>query len=279
MKKWIKPILMIIFSMGMIALLVLAQSAQKETVVSKPEIVIHVKGEHAFLTKDELYSRLKRKGFFVLGQQHKDLNISRIESFIGSMSEVKEVKVFTRLGEKWTIDITVRKPIARIFNKYNESFYLDEEGVVMNISDLHTARVVVVTGYIPDRITSFSVSEIINNDSLKSIRKLDDVYRISNYVCNDPFMQSLIGQIHMKKNGDFVLIPIVGGQKIIFGSAHSDEEVQEKFDKLKIFYNEAIPYEGWNKYDEISLKYGKQIVCKKVDGYIEEEVVEEVIKK
>jgi cell division protein FtsQ len=63
---------------------------------------------------------------------------------------------------------------------------------------------------------------------------------------------------------------LVGGQKIIFGSANSDEEVKDKFEKLKLFYKEAIPFEGWNKYEEISLKYKKQIVCKTVDGYTEE---------
>lgn len=277
-KKWLKRTLWAIFAVGMIILLVMTQSAQKEVVVAKPEIIIHVDGENAFLTEDELYGRLKRKGFFSPGQAHEKLNVSAIEKYIREMSEVKDVKVFTRLGENWTIDIVVRKPIARIFNKYGESFYLDEDGFVMRTSDLHTARVVVVTGYIPDKLNSISVPEIINNDSLKSIRKLDDVYRISNYVCKDPFLRSLVGQIHLKKNGDFVLIPLVGGQKIIFGSANSDEEVKEKFDKLMIFYNEAIPYEGWNKYDEISLKYDKQIVGKKVDGYVEEEEVKKEVK-
>jgi len=73
----------------------------------------------------------------------------------------------------------------------------------------------------------------------------------------------LIGQIHLKHNGDFFLIPQVGGQKIVFGTAFSDLEGEEKFRKLKVFYKEAIPYEGWNTYEEISLKYNKQIVCKK----------------
>lgn len=277
-KKWLKRTLWALFAVGMIVLLVMTQRAQKEVVVAKPEIIIHVDGENAFLTEDELYGRLKRKGFFSPGQAHEKLNVSAIEKYIREMSEVKDVKVFTRLGENWTIDIVVRKPIARIFNKYGESFYLDEDGFVMRTSDLHTARVVVVTGYIPDKLKSISVPEIINNDSLKSIRKLDDVYRISNYVCKDPFLRSLVGQVHLKKNGDFVLIPLVGGQKIIFGSAHTDEEVKEKFDKLMIFYKEAIPYEGWNKYDEISLKYDKQIVGKKVDGYVEEEEVKKEVK-
>jgi cell division protein FtsQ len=278
MKKWLIRLLWALFALGMIVLLVMTQAAQKKVVVAKPEIIIHVDGENAFLTEDELYSRLKRKGFFSPGQPHEKLNVSAIEKYIREMSEVKDVKVFTRLGENWTIDIIVRKPIARIFNKYGESFYLDEDGFVMRTSDLHTARVVVVTGYIPDKLNSISVPEIINNDSLKSIRKLDDVYRISNYVCKDPFLRSLVGQIHLKKNDDFVLIPLVGGQKIIFGSAHTDEEVKEKFDKLMIFYNEAIPFEGWNKYDEISLKYNRQIVGKKVDGYEESEEKKKEVK-
>jgi cell division protein FtsQ len=270
MKTWVKKGLWLVMGLGMLVLIFIVQREQRATEVEKPNIIIHVKGEHAFLTKDELHTRLKRKGFFYSGQKHEELDVSAIENYIRKMSEVKDVKVFTRIGNEWTIEISVRKPIARIFNKYNESFYLDEDGVIMKVSNLHTARVVVVTGYIPDRLNSINVNEIINNDSLKSIRKLDDVYRISSYVCNDPVMQSLIGQIHLKKNGDFVLIPLVGDQKIIFGSAHSDEEVREKFKKLDIFYKEAIPYEGWNKYDEISLKYENQIVGKKVDGYTEE---------
>lgn len=270
MKKWIKRSLWILFIIAVLVLLSLAQKTQKEMVVDKPEIVIHVSGENAFLTEDELYVRLKRNGFIFNGQAHQELKVSAIENYIRSMTEVKTVKVFTTIGKGWKIEVIVRKPIARIFNTFGETFYLDEDGVVMKSSNLHTARVVVVTGNIKDRITSKNVQEIINNDTLKSIQKLDEVYRISNYVCNDPLMQSLIGQIHLKKNGDFVLIPLVGGQKIIFGSAYTDEEVRDKFNKLKIFYKEAIPFEGWNKYEEISLKYKKQIVCKTVEGYTEE---------
>jgi cell division protein FtsQ len=108
-----------------------------------------------------------------------------------------------------------------------------------------------------------NVTEIINNKSLKSIRKIDDVYRISNYVCNDPILSSLIGQVFVNEQHEFVMIPIVGEQIIEFGTANTDEEVQEKFKKLKIFYEQAIPYEGWNKYSVITIKYNGQIVCKK----------------
>jgi cell division protein FtsQ len=222
-----------------------------------------VNGENVFLTEDELFDRIKRQGFIYTEQKFEELKLAEIEGFITKMTEVKSAKVYADLGGKWNIDVKIRKPIARIYNNFGESFYLDELGFTMAPSYLHVARVVIVTGDIPDRKNSVSVDKIINNDTLKSIRKLDDIYRISKYVCNSPFLNAQIGQIHLDKYGDFVLIPQVGGQKIIFGTARNDEEVADKFKKLVIFYKEGLPFEGWNKYDEINLKYKKQIVCKK----------------
>ena len=263
MKKWLKVSLWVVFAVIIYILMGMVKNAQQGSVVEKPNIIIHVNGENAFLTENELYTRLKRKGFIYNNQIYKNLKVNDLEKYLLSMSEIKSAKVFTKIGSKWTVEVEIRKPIARVFNKFGESFYLDDLGFTMAPSSLYTARVVVVTGDISERISSKSVSEIINNGFLKSNRKLDDLFRISHYVCNDQLLQALIGQIHRKTNGDFVLIPQVGGQKIIFGTAHTDQEVSEKFRKLKVFYKEAIPYEGWNKYDEISLKYDKQIVCKK----------------
>ncbi|MGJ8661759.1 MAG: hypothetical protein ACSHXL_06960, partial [Bacteroidota bacterium] len=136
-------------------------------------------------------------------------------------------------------------------------------GYTMHPSSAHTARVVVVNGFIPDKLNSPSVPELINNDSLKSIHKLDDVYRITNYVCNDPFLRAQVAQIHLDKKGDFVLVPQVGGNTIVFGTAYTDKEVSDKFEKLKVFYKHGLPFEGWNKYSEIILKYENQIIGKK----------------
>jgi cell division protein FtsQ len=228
-----------------------------------PQISIHVDSENAFLTEQELLTRLKMDRLIFDGQTNEQLKIDLIEAKISEMEEVKTVRVYRDIGKKWYIKIELRKPIARIFNIYGDSFYLDEDGFTMNRSDLHTARTLVFSGNIKDDYSRQSVADIINNDSLKSIRKLDDIYRISNYVCNDSLLQKLIGQVYLEKDGDFVLVPLIGDQKIVFGTAYSVEEVKEKFKRLKIFYKEAIPYEGWAKYNEISVKYDGQIVCRK----------------
>jgi cell division protein FtsQ len=264
--KWVKRIFWIIFSVAVLLVLFFAAGAQKSSTLLEPKIFIEYNGESVFLTQKDLLQSLTRKGYIYPGQSLEQMNLPEIEAFIRKMPEVKEVEVYSKLGDAWNIDVKVRKPIARVFNNSGESFYLDEDGFTMAPSNLYTARVLVFTGNIPDRKNSIPVSEFINNDTLKSIRILDDIYRISNYVCRDAFLSAQIGQIHRDKNGDFLLIPQVGAQKIIFGSAKSDEEVTKKFKKLVVFYEEGLPYEGWNTYDEINLKYDKQIVCRKKDN-------------
>jgi len=263
MKPWMK-ISMIGVGIALFILLVgLVFKAQDETVMNPPNIIVPPNGENLFITEEELYQRLLAEGILFPGQTFAQLDVELIEKTITEMGEIKSVKVFTSIGANWAIEVELRKPIARIFNQYNESFYLDSEGHTLSPRNLHTARVVVVNGEIPDRLNSPPVAELINNDSLKSIRKLDDVYRITNYVCNDPFLLAQIAQIHYNKRGEFVLIPQVGDHLIVFGSALTEKEVSEKFEKLKTFYKHGLPYEGWEKYDEINLKYEGQIVCKK----------------
>jgi cell division protein FtsQ len=263
MKRWIKITLWGLFALGIVGLMFTISSIQSKRVLNEPEILVIESGENPFVTDHELLVMLKRKGLFVDGMTREELDLDAVEAFIASISQVKSVKVFSEIGSSWKVQVQLRNPIARIFNSFGESFYLDDDGEIVATTPSHTARVIVVTGAIHDRKNGLPVAGIINNDSLKSILMLDDIYRISDYVCYDPFFRSMIGQLHLEENGDFVLIPLVGDQKIVFGTAETDEEVEEKFSKLRIFYDEGMPYVGWNTYSEINLKYDNQIVNKK----------------
>jgi cell division protein FtsQ len=59
------------------------------------------------------------------------------------------------------------------------------------------------------------------------------------------------------------IIPISGMHTIHFGRA--DEQVEEKFKRLKIFYKEGLKKVGWDQYKTINLKFDKQVVCEKKD--------------
>jgi cell division protein FtsQ len=263
MKGIFKIVGMLVVAIGVIVVLISANNFQSESKLHTPEIFIDVQGEFAFLTESELYQRIKKSDLLPESNRISALQIEKIEKFIKNMSEVLDAKVYVNIGGTWNIDVKIRKPIARVFNTKGESFYLDELGYKIQPSYLYTARVVVVTGAIYDSKDDKSVSEIINNPHLINNYQIDDIYRISHYVCKNPFLLSMIGQIHRQENGDFLLIPRVGNHKIIFGSAYSNSEVRTKFRKLANFYSDGLPYEGWSAYDCINLKFDNQVVCSK----------------
>ncbi|MCE2682971.1 MAG: hypothetical protein LW704_08465 [Cryomorphaceae bacterium] len=76
MRIWIKRIVWVLFFVGVLVLMFRSCDMHEKRVMEKPKIIIHVKGEDAFLTEDELYDRLKRKGYIFEGQTHKTLNIT-----------------------------------------------------------------------------------------------------------------------------------------------------------------------------------------------------------
>lgn len=263
MKGMFKIVGLLALAISVIVILISANNFQSESKIKTPNIVIDVQGEFAFLTEGELFQRIKKQNLLPESNQVNALDIERIEKFVKNMSEVLDVKVYVNIGGAWNIDVKIRKPIARIFNENGESFYLDELGYKIQPSYLYTARVVVVTGAINDLRDDKCVSQIINNPHLINNYQIDDIYRISYYVCKNPFLLAMIGQIHRQKNGDFVLIPRIGDHKIIFGSAYSNSEVRTKFRKLANFYSDGLPYEGWSTYDCINLKFDNQVVCSK----------------
>lgn len=255
----------IAFAVLVIVLLFVARKQQEEMLAAPPTIAISVVDENAFLTEQELVVRLQRDRLIYSGQRMKDVNTTAIEAVIRKMHEVELVDVYKRLGGHWNIRVKVRQPYARIFNREGQSFYVDARGATMDPSPNFTARVLVFSGNIADKSDSLTVADIEQDPKLDARRDLNEIYRIAKFINGDSFLRSQIVQVHRDRWGDYVMIPQVGNHEIMFGSANSDKEVREKFEKLKIFYREGLPFEGWNTYEQINLKYRNQIVCKKRD--------------
>lgn len=262
MKKGLKIALWTLFGIIVLTLLILANNKWNKSIALVPTIEITEEDGMSFLTDAELLLKLKRAKLWDDNLSFDSLKISEIEAFVANLNEVETVEVFTELGNKWTIKIKTRRPIVRILPKNNSGFYMDDNGKFMSVSK-YPAQVLVATGLDNLTINDLSYEELINNDSLITIKTTDDLYRISKYVCNNSFFNAQLTQVHFDEEDGFILIPRIGNHKIIFGMAPSDQDVEEKFEKLKLFYEEIIPYEGWGKYTTIDLRFDKQIVGKK----------------
>lgn len=260
MKPWLKNTIWVLSIITVIILMGFIDSTQDNRVVGLPEIDIELHEDMMFLSEDDVMERLSDKGLVSPEKKYSEVDLGAIESYLENMAEVKDVQVFAHLGGDCMIDMTLRRPVARIFNIDGSSCYLDEDGTLMPLSENYTAHVLAVTGNINETDYSKDVNRIINNDSLKTIEILDDLYRISSYVCSDEFLSAQFTQVHINTYNEFELIPRVGSQRILFGEA---EDIAGKFKKLELFYTEGISRAGWEQYDTINVMYKSQIVCSK----------------
>ncbi|MEX1190690.1 MAG: hypothetical protein WED10_00190 [Brumimicrobium sp.] len=263
MRKWLKISLWIVFLIGVIVLSISAAKVEQSKPLDQPEISLEVQNGVALLTEEELLRALQMEQLVKDEMIKSDIDIKGMESFLESLNEIETADVFMELGSKWHIKVKTRLPIARIVMNNGDGFYIDNRSKVMSISPYAKPKILAFTGMEAVFGQGVNLNEIINNDSLKTILKLDQIYRISNYVCNSAFYDAQIVQVHYDKEEGFILVPRVGKHEVIFGSAASKEQVENKFEKLTTFYEEVIPFEGWNKYKSINLKFENQIVAKK----------------
>jgi cell division protein FtsQ len=263
MNKTLKIILSIVFGLLVLFVLISARKHQAEMQMVSPEIHLEVIDGMTLITKSEIEDLLMQAGLFNNGIKRSDFDIKSIESFLAQTNEIESVEVFTKLDGEWHIKARLKRPIVRVIDPNNTDFYLDSKGSLMGISPYYRPKVLAVTGMNTLWGNDFEYQEVINNDSLITKYKLRDLYLISSYVCNDAFYDALIVQIEYTKDLGFILVPRLGNQRIVLGDGFSKEEINRKFLKLTTFYEEVIPYEGWDAYKKVDLRFENQIVAKK----------------
>lgn len=190
-------------------------------------------------------------GFNLRGLPVEALDVERIERVLEEEPFVKTANVYVDANNQIQVNIIQREPLVRVIDINGSNYYLDAEGVRMPPSKHYTARVVVATGNIPPYSPDFM-------ERKKYLLK--DLFLVVQTLMEHELMKTMTEQIFVNNAGDFILIPKIGDQKIMLGGA---DNLEDKLRRLEIFYKEGIPYEGWNKYSLISVKYRGQIVCKK----------------
>ncbi|MDX1912258.1 MAG: hypothetical protein SFV22_12260 [Saprospiraceae bacterium] len=192
----------------------------------------------------------KAFGYELQSRSVRTVEIERLEKVLEKDPLVQDAEVYLDARDFVRVSVTQREPIIRIIDKDGWNYYLDKNGRRMPLSKHFTARVVVATGSIPAYVPDFLQRE-------KHL--LRQLFMLSQDLRNDAFLSAMIGQIFVSSNGDFILAPLIGDQKIVFGKY---EDAKQKMQNLKIFYREAIPYEGWRKYRSIDVRYRGQVICK-----------------
>jgi len=207
------------------------------------EVVIQVMDstDRQYVSAPEVMKLLQLNNLGLVGQRLDQIRYRRVEYVVSVMRMVRRVECFSTNSGKVVIQIWQYSPILRVMQEQG-NFYVDATGQRLEISFNSAANVLVASGSIRDSVY---------------IRRL---YRMAVLLRKDPFWDAQIVQIFVKPNGEWILVPRVGDYEIEFGLPN---DVEDKLERLKLFYEKALPKAGWEKYSSISVKYKKQIICTK----------------
>jgi len=256
--------LLVLCSIGLILSLGFVNKEQDELHCKSLEVEVNQDGDLYFLDKMDIEKLIKSRGDSIFGEPKSKLNIPDLERALNSHADIANAEVSVTIDGRVKVTVTQRKPIVRIFNANGDSYYMDEVGKLMPLSDKYTAKVLVANGKIWESYGKYykrTMEEIVRDSAVRTNTMLDEIYAMATYIDANDFWRSQVQQIFVNEDKDMELVPMVGDQKIIFGDTAN---MDEKFKKLQIFYSQGLNKTGWwNKYSTINLKFKNQIVCTK----------------
>lgn len=215
------------------------------------EVIPLGSGDKLISERDVKQALLLSFGNTLEGTELGRLEVERMERVLEEDPFVLDAEAYIDQKNVLHVRITQREPLLRVLDNNGGNYYLDKNGVKMPPSKNFAARVLVATGNVAPYTPEFRN---------KRRSTLKDLFNLTQTLMSDEFFASFIQQIHVNNAGEFILVPLVGDQNIVLGSAR---KLDDKLDRLKIFYREGMPYAGWRLYESINLKYNGQVVCRK----------------
>lgn len=243
----------IVFLLITALILVSAVSRKKNSFADNTsvEVVPLESGEKLLSDRDVRQNLLRAFGNTLEGTELASLEVERMERVLEEDPFVLDAETYVGQSNTLHVRIRQREPVLRILDNRGGNYYLDKDAAKMPVSRNYTARVIVATGNIAPYTADFQK---------KKRNSLKDVFHLTNYLMADPVWSTFIQQIHVNNAGEYILVPLVGDQKIMLGSIRN---LEDKLNRLKIFYQEGMPYSGWRAYKSLNLKFNGQVVAKR----------------
>lgn len=230
----------------------IAFSERKQGTVSVKDIIIKVENanENQFLDEKDIVKLMQLDEENLKGASLDRLNLKDIEKRIKAHRFVEDAELYSDLKGNLVVKAILRRPIARIVRSENSDGYIAEDGTIMPVSDKFTTRVVLVSGLFTNQLM-----QVENLYKVEGGKELMDMLTI---IREDDFWRAQVAQLDIDSKSRINLFPQVGGQTIEFGKP---ENLEAKFKKLRIFYKEILPRQGWNTYERVNLEYEGQIIA------------------
>ena len=199
---------------------------------------IKISAETLYTDKNKILDDVKQ---ILLTGNHRE--ISSLENELEKMSYIESAEIYFSVNGEVSLSYYEFKPVVRVFNSENQSYYLDHNCKRIPLSEKYTADIILFTGY----------TENIKDDLILNLAKK---------INSNKFLSNQVSEVFVNETSEAFFIPVLGNHKIKLGSFNN---LEIKIKKMMTFYDKIIPKHGWEKYSEINLEYQNQIICLKND--------------
>jgi cell division protein FtsQ len=193
-----------------------------------------------FITPGDITGILLENESRILGYPLRTINTLELRTLINKESFIKNADVYKTVNGVLNVDVVQRRPILRIINRQGNSYYLDNEGVMLPASGKFTSRVLVANGYISEPFIPGGTRSVFDLDLPADSRDavVTGLFELASFIAASELWNAQIAQIYVNSKYEFEMIPRVGAHVIYLGDASN---IEVKFRKL-----EALYYYGLN---------------------------------
>lgn len=232
-----------------------------------------LKGFRIHLNDDEVYAFLEKEDIERLFVEEKNIDIEKLsiktadlkqlEAVVMTNPWIEKAELYIDNGRYLNVDIRQRIPVARIFDRSGNSYYLDSTGNVMPI----------VVGYSYPAVVFTDVP--VEKSREQSSELQSRIIGIAKFINNDTFWSRQVVQVGMTDSRKFVMATLLGNQKVMIGDT---ADLDTKLANLFAFYRQVSNTLGWDKYEELDLSFVNQVVARPSLGWIAPRTTDTVVK-
>src|ERR1035437_182658 len=154
-------------------------------------LMINLGNNNIFIDKNDLDSLTKRRLGPIKDKSMGEISNVQIENVIGNNPFVKNVHVYSTIDGELSIEVQQRIPLLRVFNPLNQSFYVDEDGNFMPLSEKSSARVLMINGFIYDTYRNRSVKLLDWKDTVtRSKTMMETLNTLTNFIHKANFLNA-----------------------------------------------------------------------------------------
>jgi cell division protein FtsQ len=228
-----------------------------EAVCEGVVITIADSSKHRFVTEDDIMNALKATGIRVTGQKLSEIPLDKLEKKVSGFTELKVGEVWLSVDGKLHVYCNQREPVMRVVASYGGDFFIDREGVIMRRHNLYTPNLHILEIDMVFNVEQMNGTSVYDSEKTENLAR---AFELVNYIRDHSFWNEMIDQLSMTRDGRVTLVPHVGNHTVRLGRT---DDYEEKLHNLLVFYRQAMPVAGWDRYRVVNVEYKGQVVCQR----------------